>query len=95
MLERGNDDAESGIMQRSYSCGDGLTVLLPVVKSARVKIEFQDIPWLRRACSKSGAEGVPADIAQKLVSAGLVAQEGNRSVLKITEKGRIALSKLG
>ena len=59
------------------------------------QIDFEDLPWLRRACKKSGAEGVPAAIAEKLMAAGLIEHEGNRAALKITEKGRIALSKLG
>jgi hypothetical protein len=65
------------------------------VRSAKAQIQFEDLPWLRRACSKSGAEGVPAAIAKKLVDAGLVQPDANRSALRITEKGRIALSKLG
>jgi hypothetical protein len=60
-----------------------------------VKIEFEDIPWLRRACSKAGAEGVPPAIAEKLIAAGLIEHERNRPALRITEKGRIALAKLG
>ena len=45
---------------------------LIIVGTAKERIEFQDIPWLRRACTKAGAEDVPPEIARKLVAAGLV-----------------------
>jgi hypothetical protein len=59
------------------------------------RIEFEDILWLRRAATKAGAEHVPAEIADKLIAAGLVEVSTKPPSLKITEKGRIALSKLG
>lgn len=65
------------------------------VSKDKPPIDFEDLPWLRRACTKAGAEGVPAAIAEKLMAAGLIEHEGHRAALKITEKGRIALSKLG
>ena len=65
------------------------------MKTDKGHIEFEDILWLRRASTKSGADGVPPAIAQKLLASGLIEAEPHRTVLKITEKGRIALSKLG
>ena len=59
------------------------------------RIEFEDILWLRRAATKAGAEHVPAEIADKLIAAGLVEVSTKPPSLKITEKGRIALAKLG
>jgi hypothetical protein len=59
------------------------------------QIAFEDILWLRRAATKSGAEGVPQEIARKLLRAGLIEREQNQRTLKITGKGRIALAKLG
>jgi hypothetical protein len=65
------------------------------MKKNRPRIEFEDILWLRKAATKSGADGVPDAIADKLLSAGLLERENNQRALRITEKGRIALSKLG
>ncbi|MES2561210.1 MAG: hypothetical protein V4637_00630 [Pseudomonadota bacterium] len=59
------------------------------------QIEFEDILWLRRAATKAGADHVPAEIADKLIAAGLIEVTTKPTSLKITEKGRIALSKLG
>lgn len=59
------------------------------------RIEFEDILWLRRASTKAGADHVPAEIADKLIAAGLVEVSTKPPSLKITEKGRIALAKLG
>lgn len=61
----------------------------------RPQIEFEDILWLRRAATKSGADHVPTEIADKLIAAGLIEVTTKPPSLKITEKGRIALSKLG
>ena len=61
----------------------------------RPRIEFEDILWLRKAATKAGADHVPPEIAQKLISAGLIEVTAKPPTLKITEKGRIALSKLG
>ena len=59
------------------------------------QLDFDDIMWLRRASTKSGANSVPPLTAERLISAGLVERQGARSALKITDKGRIALEKLG
>jgi hypothetical protein len=59
------------------------------------RIDFEDILWLRRAATKSGADHVPPAIAEKLINAGLIEVTSKPPSLKITEKGRIALSKLG
>ncbi|MDB5867390.1 MAG: hypothetical protein JWO70_5196 [Betaproteobacteria bacterium] len=61
----------------------------------RPKIEFEDILWLRKAATKAGAEHVPPGIAEKLIGAGLIEVTSKPPTLKITEKGKIALSKLG
>ena len=61
----------------------------------KAKIEFEDILWLRKAATKAGADHIPAAIAEKLISAGLIEHGSKPPNLKITEKGRIALSKLG
>jgi hypothetical protein len=65
------------------------------VKIGKAQLDFQDILWLRRAATKVGAVQVPPAIAQKLVSAGLIEAGSKPPTLKITEKGRIALTKLG
>ena len=65
------------------------------MKDDKTPIGFEDILWLRRASSKAGAVSVPPEVAEKLIAAGLIEHEGGRSKLKITPKGRIALSKLG
>ena len=67
----------------------------PHVKNAHAQLDFQDILWLRRAATKAGANQVPSAIAQKLVGAGLIEAGAKPPVMKITEKGRIALTKLG
>jgi hypothetical protein len=59
------------------------------------QIDFQDILWLRRAATKAGADHVPPEIAERLLNAGLIEMGARPSSLKITEKGLIALSKLG
>jgi hypothetical protein len=58
-------------------------------------LDFEDILWLRRASTKAGASQIPAAIAQKLIGAGLIAPATKPPTLRITEKGRIALTKLG
>jgi hypothetical protein len=65
------------------------------VKQRSTPLEFEDILWLRRAATKAGAVQVPPAIADKLMNAGLIALGSKPTTLKITEKGRIALSKLG
>ena len=59
------------------------------------RIDFSDILWLRKAATKAGADHVPPEIAEKLINAGLIEVTTKPPSLKITEKGRIALSKLG
>lgn len=59
------------------------------------QLDFEDILWLRRSATKSGATQVPSQIAEKLIDAGLVELGVKPPSLRITEKGRIALSKLG
>lgn len=65
------------------------------MKIAHAQLDFQDILWLRRAATKAGAVQVPPAIAEKLVSAGLIELGTKPPTLRITEKGRIALTKLG
>jgi hypothetical protein len=65
------------------------------VKPGRAQLDFEDILWLRRAATKAGATQVPPAIAEKLIGAGLIESGTRPPTLKITEKGRIALSKLG
>ena len=60
-----------------------------------MQITFDDILWLRRAATKTGADRVPTEIADKLIKAGLIEVTAKPQNLKITDKGRIALSKLG
>lgn len=61
----------------------------------KARIEFEDILWLRKAATKAGADHIPPAIAEKLMSAGLIELGSKPPTLKITEKGRIALTKLG
>jgi hypothetical protein len=65
------------------------------VAKEKARIEFEDILWLRKAATKAGADHIPPAIAEKLIDAGLIEQGSKPPTLKITEKGRIALSKLG
>jgi hypothetical protein len=65
------------------------------VAKEKARIEFEDILWLRKAATKAGADHIPTAIAEKLMAAGLIEQASKPPTLKITEKGRIALSKLG
>ena len=65
------------------------------MKSKDSRLDFEDILWLRRAATKAGAVQVPPAIAEKLVSSGLAEVGTKPPTMKITEKGRIALSKLG
>ena len=61
----------------------------------RSPIDFEDILWLRRASTKGGASQVPPAIAEKLLGAGLIELATKPPTMRITEKGRIALEKLG
>lgn len=65
------------------------------MKIGNAQLDFQDILWLRKAATKAGAVQVPHGVAEKLVSAGLIEIDGKPPTLKITDKGRIALTKLG
>jgi hypothetical protein len=65
------------------------------VSKEKARIEFEDILWLRKAATKAGADHIPAAIAEKLMSAGLIELGSKPPTLKITEKGKIALTKLG
>ena len=68
---------------------------LTSVKIGKARLDFEDILWLRRAATKTGAVQVPPAIAEKLISAGLIEVGSKPPTMKITEKGRIALTKLG
>ena len=65
------------------------------VKTAHAQLDFEDIMWLRRAATKAGAAQIPPAIAEKLISSGLIEPRAKPPTMKITEKGRIALKKLG
>lgn len=65
------------------------------VKQASTRLEFEDILWLRRAATKAGAVQVPPAIADKLMNSGLIELGSKPTTMRITEKGRIALNKLG
>lgn len=70
-------------------------VLQQNVKRLNAQLVYEDILWLRRAATKAGAAQVPPEIAERLIAAGLIEVSTKPATLKITEKGRIALSKLG
>ena len=65
------------------------------MKSAHSQLDFEDIMWLRRAATKAGAAQVPPEIAEKLIGAGLIEPATKPPTMRITDKGRIALEKLG
>jgi hypothetical protein len=65
------------------------------VKSAHSQLDFEDILWLRRAATKAGAAQLPPPIAEKLIGAGLIKPGTKPPTFRITDKGRIALEKLG
>ena len=54
-----------------------------------------DIPWLRLASHKNGALSVPQGIASKLLAGKLVELDSARDCLTITNRGRLALERLG
>ena len=58
-------------------------------------LNLLDIPWLRLASQKKGALAVPPGIATKLLAGGLVEIDSARDCLTITNRGRIALERLG
>ena len=65
------------------------------MKNEHAQLDFEDILWLRRAATKAGANQVPPAIAEKLAASGLIEAGAKPLSMKITEKGRIALAKLG
>ena len=65
------------------------------MKDDKSRLDFEDILWLRRAATKAGASQVPPAIAEKLMHAGLVEIGAKPPTMRITDKGRIALEKLG
>ena len=92
MRQKGTPDAQAAHNARLLDIAD---TGARSVKNEKQRIDFQDILWLRRAATKSGADQVPPAIAQKLLGSGLIEAGAKPPVLRITEKGRIALSKLG
>ena len=54
-----------------------------------------DIPWLRLASRKTGALAVPREVATKLLAGGFVELDATRDCLMITNRGQLALTKLG
>lgn len=58
-------------------------------------LTLYDIQYLRQASRKIGASEVPPTIAKRLLSGGLVAIDPRTACLTITERGRLALSRLG
>ena len=84
--------------RRDCEKSTGLKAELHVGHNADVKnskLDFEDILWLRRAATKAGALQVPPAVAEKLIGAGYVEPATKPPTLRITEKGRIALEKLG
>jgi hypothetical protein len=87
----------SRVAGQRHAAGDAVPVETNKynVKSESSRLDFEDILWLRRAATKAGAAQVPPAIAEKLMNAGLLEIGPKPTTLRITEKGRIALSKLG
>ena len=73
----------------------GRSGIITRVTTDKSPIDFEDIMWLRKAATKSGADHVPPAIAEKLINAGYIEVSTKPATLRITEKGRIALTKLG
>ena len=65
------------------------------VKNEDRKIAIEDMRWLRRASGTSGSGSIPPVVAKRLAEAGLLKAGPRRSTMSLTDKGRIALSKLG
>ena len=53
-----------------------------------------DIPWLRRADSAAGALEVPPTIAARLLGGRFVERDAKRECLRITTRGKLALTRL-
>ena len=64
-------------------------------RAKNAQLVYEDIMWLRRAATKAGASQVPPEISARLIAAGLIEVGTKPPTLKITDKGRIALTKLG
>ena len=58
-------------------------------------VTLQDISCLRKAARKSGADAIPAAIVARLIGARLIEADPRTSIMRITTKGQIALTKLG
>ena len=58
-------------------------------------LTIHDIAYLRQASHKAGALSVPAAIAKRLLSGGLVSHDARKDCLMITARGRLALTRLG
>ena len=58
-------------------------------------LTLTDIPWLRQAANKAGAQDVPTTIAHRLLTGGLVELHTDRLTLRITKRGQLALTRLG
>lgn len=58
-------------------------------------LTLHDIPWLRQSSRKDGAVAVPSGVATKLLAGGLVERDATRECLTITNRGRLALTRLG
>ena len=60
----------------------------------RAPLTLLDIPWLRRAESTAGALEVPATIAARLLGGQFVERDSKRDCLRITTRGKLALTRL-
>ena len=58
-------------------------------------LTLHDISWLRQSSLKAGALSVPSAIARRLVSGGFVELDANKDCITITDRGRLALTRLG
>jgi len=58
-------------------------------------LTLQDIPWLRQSSRKDGAVAVPSGVASKLLAGGFVERDATRECLTITNRGKLALTRLG
>jgi hypothetical protein len=58
-------------------------------------ITLEDVCWLREAALKRGAPAIPAAIAKKLAGAQLIVNDQAAHCMRITNRGRIALTRLG
>ena len=79
--------AVSGLRIREYILPSPLAVLRA--------LSLSDIPWLRQAANKAGAQDVPTTIAHRLLTGGLVELHTDRLTLRITKRGQLALTRLG